>query len=166
MADNKPEETKPEEIKPEEIKPEEIKPEEIKPEEIKPEEIKPEEIKPEEIIPEETTPEETKPESGRFSYGLLLMIPAWILAAIVTSAIPLLINLSTIPKNEILGNFLQGVLGIALFSLIIWLPLAIIAGNIAKNQGNQAVKKFILSSFFVFLLVVGGCFGVLSTGGM
>lgn len=129
-------------------------------------ENKPEEIKPDETKPDETKPEETNPEGGRFSYGFLLSIPAWILAAFVTAVIPILINLSSIPKNEILGSIFGGALWIGIFSLIIWLPLAFIAGNIAKNQGNQAVKKFVLSSFFVFLMVVGGCFGVLSTGGM
>lgn len=132
----------------------------------KPEENKPEENKPEENKPVENKPEENKPEAGRFFDGFLMTIPAWILGALVTSAIPVLINFNTIPKNEIPGSILGGALYIALFSLIIWLPLAFVAGNMAKNRGSQAVKKFVPAAFFVFILVVGGCFGALSAGGM
>lgn len=111
---------------------------------------------------EENKPKVIKPETGSFAYGFLMTIPAWILGALVTSAIPILVNLDEFSSNELPGVFLEGALWMPVYSLILWLPLAFIAGNMAKNQGNQKARKFVLAAFLVFLLVVGGGFGILS----
>lgn len=110
----------------------------------------------------ENKPEEMKPVSGSFAHGCLMAIPAWILAAVVTSAIPILVNIEEFSREELPRVLLEGALWMPIYSLIFWLPLAILAGKKAKTQGNQAAKKFVLAAFFGFLLLVGGGFGLLS----
>jgi len=100
--------------------------------------------------------------NGKFSYGFLLSIPAWIVSSFLCSLVPSLLNMNEIPKGQLLINVAEGTLFIAGFTLVIWIPLAIIAGNISRKREKKSVKWFVAASFFISLLVVGGCFGLLS----
>ena len=83
-------------------------------------ENKPEEIKPDETKPDETKPEETNPEAEVF-LRLSAEYSSLILAAFVTAVIPILINLSSIPKMRSWQHFRRSPV-IGIFSPIIWLP--------------------------------------------
>jgi len=49
----------------------------------------------------------------------------------------------------------------AAFTSVIWIVLAIIAGNTSRNKGKKSARWFVTASFFVVMLVIGGCTGML-----
>lgn len=98
---------------------------------------------------------------GKFSYGFLLSLLAWILSSFLASSIPRLLNIGNVSIGELLISITQGTLITFLSSLIIWIPLALIAGSMARKRGKKAVRWFVGASFFISLLVVGGCYGML-----
>lgn len=100
--------------------------------------------------------------NGKFSYGFLLSIPAWIVSSFLCSLVPALLNMNEIQKGQLLITVAEGTLFVAGFTLIIWIPLAIIAGNISKKREKKSANWFVAASFFIALLVVGGCFGMLN----
>ena len=91
---------------------------------------------------------------GNFSYGFFLALLAWLLSLLVM--VVLISFNQPILEDERWGVILWN----GGISLVIWIPLALIAGNIAMKEGNDQVKTFIISSFFITTLIIGGCAGL------
>ena len=46
--------------------------------------------------------------------------------------------------------------------LSLWIPLSLVAGNISRRDGKKSATTFVAASFFISLLVIGGCTGMLT----
>lgn len=86
--------------------------------------------------------------------GWLLSIIGWITSNVIVLSIGLIANIiydASWDDLIVIMGYLMG------FSLIIWIPLAIITQKIAVKRGQKAAISFIISGFFIYLLVFGGC---------
>lgn len=100
---------------------------------------------------------EDNKKKGNFAYGFFLALLAWLLSLLVMAIVPIAFD----PRLLDVERWWEMVILMpGYISIIIWVPLAIIAGIIAKNEGNKSVRTFIFSSFFITTLIIGGCSGL------
>lgn len=103
---------------------------------------------------------ENKPKGGSVVFGIVLSTAAWLLSSAAVAAAPLL-NPNSPGRPMTLARFFNDAVQIGLNSGILWLMLIIAAAKIALDGGNKAAIKFVVASFFIFLVVVGGCYGMM-----
>jgi heme/copper-type cytochrome/quinol oxidase subunit 4 len=97
---------------------------------------------------------------NKFSSGFLYGLAGYAISTFVLAGI--LTFIAGVGGNYSLFNgFLIYLVISAMGMLIIWVPIAIIAGNISKKKGNKSTLMFVLAGIFVSFLVVGGCYGLL-----
>ncbi|MEQ8198125.1 MAG: hypothetical protein ABRQ27_08990 [Clostridiaceae bacterium] len=103
---------------------------------------------------------ENKNNKGKFIHGFLMGAAGWIISSAVFFLIQFFIE-----RNQSNGQIMLGIgdfLGMTLGIGIVWLPLALISGNISRKKGLKSALWFMAASFFIFAAVVGGCMTMIS----
>lgn len=83
----------------------------------------------------------------------------WLLSSFLIAVITVVLD-SNIVSGETLNVLTQNTSIFASFTSVIWIVLAIIAGNTSRNKGKKSALWFVTASFFVVMLVIGGCTGM------
>jgi uncharacterized PurR-regulated membrane protein YhhQ (DUF165 family) len=98
---------------------------------------------------------------SKFSSGFLAGVVGWVISVIPIAIMLAILNTSGLSLGEVLSDHLLEWIGpAAATSAFIWLPVALIAGTISRRRGFKAARTFVIAAFFIALLVVGGCFGL------
>ncbi|ETA79038.1 hypothetical protein [Youngiibacter fragilis] len=92
---------------------------------------------------------------GRFSFGLLLGAIGYLVSSLVISMFLLLLVGA---EGEFMPIF-SGLLGTG---WVVWLPLSIAIGSVSKRRGGRQALWFATAALAISLLVVGGCWGMIT----
>ena len=92
---------------------------------------------------------------GRFSFGLLLGAIGYLFSSLILALFLLLLV-----GEE--GEFMAILTGLLGTGWVIWLPLSIVIGSVSKRRGGRQALWFATASLAISLLVVGGCWGMVT----
>lgn len=102
-----------------------------------------------------------EPNTSKFIHGFLAGVAGWLITSIAMGIILAGLNSS---GRGLWASFIERPLewlgSGAIISVFIWLPVALIAGNMSRKRGLKAALMFVVAAFFISLLVMGGCFGL------
>jgi hypothetical protein len=102
------------------------------------------------------------PSRSKFSSGFLLGLGGWALSIIPFAIILAYLNSGQSTLWQVLTrNVFEWIFSGALVTGFIWIPFALIAGGISRSRGLKTARTFIVSGFFITLVVVGGCIGLM-----
>lgn len=94
-----------------------------------------------------------------YVYGFLLFMLSFLVVITLLSVILSLV--SGVPSNDVINAIIPNFLPIMGFSVIIWLPLALICGHLSMKHGLKKALKFtVLANLGVIAAVVlirGAC---------
>ena len=97
---------------------------------------------------------------GKFSYGFILAVMGWVLSSFLIAVITVVLD-SNIVSGETLNALTQNTGIFAAFISVIWIVMAIISGNTSRDKRKKSALWFVTPSFFVGMLVIRGCTGML-----